>query len=276
MISRESMLSAHTPIDRPLVSVITVVFNGEKTIESTIDSVGLQDYQNIEYIICDGNSTDSTVDIIKRNSSIVSHYISEPDRGVYDAMNKAIGLATGEWLIFLGCDDCLADSSSISTLVDSIGNETMLVYGDIQYTNGSRFVSKLDHSILIGNTVHHQASLYRNSLFNNFSYNTRYKICSDYELNLLIHLRKYNVSYTNQIISICGMEGLSAQQKNIGNEEINHIRGSHVNILFNLLLSLIQRSWRLLYEIKSKKTLFNRSLLCCIFYSIQIPFSITA
>jgi putative colanic acid biosynthesis glycosyltransferase len=249
------MLSVHIPINRPLVSVITVVFNGEKTIEDTINSVGFQDYPNIEYIICDGNSTDSTVDIIQRNSSIVSNYISEPDRGVYDAMNKAIGLATGEWLIFLGCDDCLADSSSIGSLVDAICEETMLVYGNIQYTNGKNFVSKLNRGILIGNTVHHQASLYRKSLFDNFSYDTNYKICSDYELNLLIYLQKYKFSYTNKMIAICGTDGLSAQQKNTGNEEINCIRGKHINIATSFLMSLIQRVWRLLYTVRSQAKL---------------------
>ena len=245
------MLSTQSPINQPLVSVITVVFNGEKTIEETIHSVGLQAYPNIEYIICDGNSTDRTVDIIQQNSSIVSNYISEPDRGVYDAMNKAIGLATGEWLIFLGCDDCLSDSSSIGNLVDAIEKDTMLVCGNIQYADGKHFVSKLDRSILIRNTVHHQASLYKRSLFNNFSYDTNYQICSDYELNLLIYLQKHKFSYTNKIIAICGTGGLSAQQKNAGNEEINCIRGKHINVVASSLMSLTQRISRLLYVIRS-------------------------
>lgn len=249
------MLSTDTPINQPLVSVITVVFNGEKTIEDTINSVGFQDYPNIEYIICDGNSTDRTLAIIQRNNSIVSNHISEPDRGVYDAMNKAIGLTTGEWLIFLGCDDCLADSGSIGSLVDAICEETMLVYGNIQYADGKHFVSKLNRGILICNTVHHQASLYKKSLFNNFSYDTKYKICSDYELNLLIYLQKYKFSYTSKIISICGTGGLSAQHKNTGNEEINCIRGKHINVATNFLMSLTQRILRLLYVLRSQTKL---------------------
>jgi putative colanic acid biosynthesis glycosyltransferase len=234
----------------PLVSVITVVFNGEGTIENTINSVAMQDYQNLEYIVCDGNSTDHTVDIIKKNMSVISIWVSEPDRGIYDAMNKAIALSKGEWLLFLGCDDYLAESTSISNLVDFIAEDITLVYGNVQYTDGQHFLSKIDYTILIGNTVHHQASLYKKTLFDNFSYDTALKICSDYELNLLIYLQKYKVSGVDKIISICGTGGMSEQQKNAGNEEINYIRGKHVNTIANMLISFLQRAWRLSYEIR--------------------------
>jgi putative colanic acid biosynthesis glycosyltransferase len=234
----------------PLVSVITVVFNGEGTIENTINSVAIQDYQNLEYVVCDGNSTDHTVDIIKKNMSVISIWVSEPDSGIYDAMNKAIALSKGEWLLFLGCDDYLAESTSISNLVDSIAEDISLVYGNVQYADGQHFLSKIDHTILIGNTLHHQASLYKKTLFDNFSYDTALKICSDYELNLLIYLQKYKVSGVNKIISIGGTGGMSAQQKNAGNEEINYIRGKHVNTIVNMLMSFLQRTWRLSYEIR--------------------------
>ena len=88
----------------PLISIITVVYNGEQHIQQTINSIKHQTYKNIEHIIIDGNSSDGTLDIIKKNKS-VSKYISEPDRGIYDAMNKGINIASGELIGILNSDD---------------------------------------------------------------------------------------------------------------------------------------------------------------------------
>jgi putative colanic acid biosynthesis glycosyltransferase len=236
--------------DFPLISIITVVFNGEKTIRKTIESVGQQDYPNIEYIICDGASTDRTTEIISSHTSIVTHCFSEPDTGVYDAMNKCISITNGQWLIFLGCDDYFANSSAISSLFEKASDNTSLVYGNIMHSDGKYFLSKLDATILIGNTIHHQASLYSKDLFKDFLYDTNYKICSDYELNLLVYLRNYKSSYLNETISICGITGISAKQKDKGNEEINIIRGKYVNPFNNFLVSCLQRTIRLLYDIR--------------------------
>jgi putative colanic acid biosynthesis glycosyltransferase len=240
---------------QPLVSVITVVFNGEKTVRKTIESVISQNYRNIEYVICDGNSTDKTVNIIKEYESFVSYWVSEKDGGVYDAMNKGIVASTGEWVIFIGCDDYFADPESISNMVDKISENEVLVYGNIKYTDGKDFLSKIDKSILIGNTVHHQASLYRKSLFDDFLYSTAHNICSDYELNLRIYLQKSKTSYINETIAVCGVSGISAQQKDRGNEEINLIRGKYMNFINNWLLSILQRVFRISYKIRSRLTI---------------------
>ena len=89
----------------PLISVITVVYNGASTLKKTIDSVAKQNYLNIEYIIIDGGSTDNTVQIIEEYSHRINFWISEKDNGIYDAMNKGIRLAKGDWIYFLNADD---------------------------------------------------------------------------------------------------------------------------------------------------------------------------
>lgn len=89
----------------PKVSIITVVYNGEKELENTILSVIRQTYDNLEYIIVDGGSTDNTINIIKKYANKISYWISEPDKGIYDAMNKGIDVANGEWLLFRNCGD---------------------------------------------------------------------------------------------------------------------------------------------------------------------------
>lgn len=106
--------------DFPKVSIITVVYNGCRYLQEAMDSVFIQDYPNIEYIIVDGGSTDGTLDIIRDNESRIDRWISEPDGGIYDAMNKGIALASGEIIEFLNADDILYPGV-ISMVVTAMG-----------------------------------------------------------------------------------------------------------------------------------------------------------
>lgn len=114
------------------VSIITVAFNAEATIKDTIESVLSQDYDQIEYIIVDGKSSDSTMDIVNSYGNRISKVISEKDKGLYDAMNKGVGLATGDLIGILNADDVYQDQKVISDIVDKIGANDA-VYADLQY-----------------------------------------------------------------------------------------------------------------------------------------------
>ena len=94
-------------VKKIIISIITVSYNAVKTIEQTISSVVNQSYSNIEYIIIDGGSTDGTVDIIKKYEDRIAYWVSEPDGGIYDAMNKGIKVATGDYIQIIGADDFL-------------------------------------------------------------------------------------------------------------------------------------------------------------------------
>src|SRR5688572_22673033 len=96
----------------PLVSVVTVTFNAARTLQATIDSVVKQDYPRLEHIVVDGGSTDGTVDIIRANALRLASWSSEPDGGIYDAMNKGAAKATGDWVIFLNADDAFYDAGA--------------------------------------------------------------------------------------------------------------------------------------------------------------------
>ena len=122
------------PITDPKISVITVVRNGAATIEDTIRSVASQDYPRIEHVVIDGASTDGTLDIVRRQRDKIAAFQSEPDRGMYDAMNKGLALATGEIVGFLNADDIYADSSVLREIADTLwASEVDACYGDLVY-----------------------------------------------------------------------------------------------------------------------------------------------
>lgn len=125
---------------KPLVTVITVVFNGAETLERTILSVINQTYDNVEYIIIDGGSTDGTLDFIRKHEHAIDYWVSEPDGGIYDAWNKAAGLSLGDWCIFLGADDQLATDDVLEEIYsrDALSQENnQLVYGKLQVISPS-------------------------------------------------------------------------------------------------------------------------------------------
>ncbi|MFO8000514.1 MAG: glycosyltransferase family 2 protein [Marinilabilia sp.] len=118
------------------ISLITVTYQSASTLQTTIDSVRRQNCSDIEYIVVDGGSTDGTIEILKNNHDVVNQWISEPDKGVYDAMNKGVELATGDVLGFLHADDMFA-SSEVLNMVRQRYNESSfhILYGDLEYVS---------------------------------------------------------------------------------------------------------------------------------------------
>ena len=117
----------------PKFSIITVTYNAGKVLEDTIQSVITQTYKNVEYIIVDGKSTDSTMDIVNRYREHIHTIVSEPDKGLYDAMNKGIDLATGDYLCFLNAGDELHEDDTLQLIVHSLSGEKELpdvIYGE--------------------------------------------------------------------------------------------------------------------------------------------------
>ena len=102
---------------QPTFSVITVCRNAQHTIEDTLQSVITQSYHHVEYIVIDGNSTDGTLSIIRRYQERIAHVVSEPDRGLYDAMNKGLRLATGDYVCFLNAGDCFHEDDTLQQMV---------------------------------------------------------------------------------------------------------------------------------------------------------------
>src|SRR5574338_486367 len=121
-------------MNKPLISIITVCYNSVKTIEETIQSVLAQDYPAIEYIIVDGGSKDGTLDVIYQYKHKISQIISEPDNGIYDAMNKGIHLAKGDVVGLLNADDIYANNKVISAIMQVMSDPNIeACYGDLIY-----------------------------------------------------------------------------------------------------------------------------------------------
>ena len=201
---------------RPLVSVVTVVFNGEKYLEETIQSVINQTYDNVEYILIDGGSTDGTLDIIKKYEDRIDYWVSERDRGIYDAMNKGIDLASGEWINFMNAGDGLDSYSILNEIFSNkINLKIGLIYGN---TNIGHKILKHKKNLTINDMMQgmmlcHQSVFYR--LDKKIKYNTAYKFCGDQEFTIRYMLSKNNeILYLDKTISKYDLSGVSSSNLN--------------------------------------------------------------
>lgn len=177
------------------VSIITVVLNGKKTIEQTIKNILAQTHSNIEYIIIDGGSIDGTIDIIQKYEDQISYWVSEPDNGIYDAMNKGIRKSTGEIIGILNSDDIYADTNVIDNVVDLITKEkAQMCYGDLVYVDKNN-TKKIVRKWRSGNYQKkrfnkgwmppHPTIFAKKELYEKYgSFNTNFPISADYELML--------------------------------------------------------------------------------------------
>lgn len=188
------------------VSIITVCFNSVATLQDTIDSVALQDYPLIEHIVIDGASTDGTLELLKRNQSQLSQWVSEPDLGMYDAMNKGIARASGEVIAFLNADDVYTNSAAISMLMHAlIKEDTDAVFADLVMVRANepkRVVRYYDSSFFHpgkfrwGWMPAHPTVFLKKSVYTAVGpYALDYRIAADYEMLIRIFY-VYRASYT--------------------------------------------------------------------------------
>lgn len=167
----------------PKISIITVVYNAKDLLEETIKSVISQSYKNVEYLVIDGGSTDGTIEVIKEYEKDISYWISEPDNGIYDAMNKGTKLAHGDYVYFLGAGDIIHDVLlDVSTLL--IDGNT-IYYGNV-FRNDTLKVydGKFSPLKLAVKNICHQSIFYPTKVFKQYAYNTKYLMQADYDLNM--------------------------------------------------------------------------------------------
>lgn len=182
------------------VSIITVCYNSEKTIADTLESVQIQDYPNIELIVIDGQSADGTLAIIEKYKSIVSKSVSEPDNGIYDAMNKGIKLATGDIIGILNSDDVFANNNVVSKIVDAFKKnpDTYCTYGDLIYVDKAKSKIKRYWKARAGSindfykgwAPPHPTFYVRKNVFDICGYyTTDFEVVADYEFMLRVMVK---------------------------------------------------------------------------------------
>lgn len=201
------------------ISIITVCYNSSATIEETLQSVQSQTYQEIEYIIIDGNSKDNTLEIVNQYKDIVSILVSESDKGLYDAMNKGIALATGDYIGILNSDDTFYESDTIEKVVNFLKeNPVDACIGDIVQHKNRKIIRKYSskdwkpEKLKIGFMPPHPSIFFKKSLFKKFGvYTLGYKIAADYELIIRFFLKhKITYKYSNIITTSMAVGGESS------------------------------------------------------------------
>ena len=177
-----------TMIEKPLVTVITVCYNAVSLIEKTIRSVLAQQYEHIEYIVVDGGSTDGTIEIIRKYEAHISHWITEQDEGIYDAMNKGVAMATGEWCIFLNAGDTFA-ADDVLNRIFQVPREADVIYGDV-VKNGTVKAAEPPHN---SHRMYfcHQSCLTRTACLRTFPYDTSHRMSADFKLYKLLWKKHY-------------------------------------------------------------------------------------
>lgn len=212
----------------PIITIIIAVYNGAKTLEQCINSVLNQSYRNVQLIIIDGNSTDDTVEIIRSNQAAINYWLSEKDTGIYNAWNKGLIKAKGDWMVFLGADDYLFDNNVLKNVVEQLKNnrlkDTFVAYGQVMlvnikneriYTCGRPW-GEIKSTFKQTMCIPHQGVFHNRQLFEKFGYfDESFQIAGDYEL-LLRYLKEHEAVFITDIV-ITGMRqgGTSTDVSNV-------------------------------------------------------------
>ncbi|MED0935336.1 glycosyltransferase family 2 protein [Bacillus mobilis] len=196
---------------QPIISVITVCYNSEKTVERTLNSIISQTYKDIEYIIVDGKSTDRTIEIIKsyevkmKERNIAFTWISEPDKGIYDAMNKGLKLATGELIGIINSDDHYEDDALEIVALEYIKDNSYDVYHGLlkYYDSGSLSMIKGGNSSCLSkHMIEHPTCFIRKKTYDKYGhFNCKYKYVADYELLCRIENNKGKFKLIEKVIA---------------------------------------------------------------------------
>lgn len=248
-------------MSKPKVSIITVCYNSAKTIEDTIQSVVNQTYDNIEYIIIDGLSTDNTLEIVNKYKGKIAKVVSEKDAGLYDAINKGIGLATGDIIANLNSDDFYIDNNVIADVVSTFEKEkTDTLYGDLYYVDAVdtnkivRYWKSREYKeglFLKGWMPPHPTFFVKKEVYQKHGlFDLQFKSAADYEIMLrFIHRFKTSIAYLPRVLvkmRVGGVSNASLSNRIKANKEdrraweVNGLKPSAFTLIFKPLSKILQ------------------------------------
>lgn len=224
----------------PKISIITINFNDKVGLERTIQSIVNQSYKEFEYIVIDGDSNDGSKEVLEKYSSQITNWISEKDSGIYNAMNKGINLANGEYLLFINSGDELYNHSVLEENINEINTHDLVYFDLLQVfensTNIHVFPSELNNNTFINATIGHPTTFIKKSLFKKVGlYDESLKIVADWKFFSLAFI-KHNCTtkHVNKVLSKFYMDGISTMNQEKTNKErekvLNECFGEYIRL----------------------------------------------
>ncbi|MEL1255512.1 glycosyltransferase family 2 protein [Flavobacterium sp. DGU38] len=249
------------------ITIITVNYNNREGLQKTIYSVLDQKFQDFEFIIVDGGSTDGSKQIIE-NCDRVDYWISEKDSGIYNAMNKGIKAATGDYIIFMNSGDCFYSINVLDTIKNEFDNNIDILFGNAFFvTTNKRFEveypDKLNFSFFYTNSLCHQSTFYKREIFDGNLYNEDLKIVSDWEFNIRnICLKNKSYKHINVIICDYYLDGVSHHQKESDHNERKIVLEKHFGAFIDdyekTIEKLAEHNKPLIKDLKKSASITNK------------------
>ena len=207
--------------ERPLFTVITVVYNCADSIEKTIRSVLSQSGPSMEYIIVDGGSTDGTLEIIDRYRSSITKFVSKPDRGIYDAMNRGIEMAEGQWINFMNSGDTFTDDTVLVQAEKFIQTgDYDIIYGDIYelFPDGTQHRKEAERHPTSKHRMFfcHQAAFVKTEILKEIGFDIRYHMSADLKFFKQCYNKRYRFGYMPIQVAVFDKKGISSRKRDLG------------------------------------------------------------
>lgn len=242
--------------NHPLISIVTIVRNGEKTLKRTISSVLNQTYKNVEYIVVDGGSTDGTLSILKNFNAKIDYWISEADNGISDAFNKGINLAQGEIIGIINADDWY-ELNACQMVADNFCSKFDVYYGACNIYKDNLFIRSMTSSyknLTFKMSIYHPTCFITKKVYDNIgTYSVDYQLTMDYDLLIRIFKGGFHFKQLESTIANFQLGGVSNSNKLLGIKEIRKIKNLNGinNKLLNQFHYYIQIFFLKVFELKN-------------------------
>jgi glycosyltransferase involved in cell wall biosynthesis len=246
------------------ISIITINLNNAVGLEKTITSVLTQTFTDFEFIIVDGNSTDNSLEIIKKYNQQISFWLSERDNGIYNAMNKGIKIAKGNYLLFLNSGDFLNGKKALENFTNNTNFKGDIIYGDYKFEQGEKiYPDKLTPLFFFKSSLPHQSTFISRRLFEEIGYyNENYKITSDREFFVKCLLsNKYKFSHVQSFLTVFDLHGISNDKStsDLKIKENKSMLKEHYKVFFDDYVDFLQTKSEIKkFQRKTVKGILNR------------------